>query len=155
MSMPQQVKDIQIEFAKPGLNPFLTVFEAHRAQKSELSPLQKLHGKLKVLEKIAEAGEFQQWQEKASEVLALSEEVHDDEIRRLEVQVQIKKFELTLFFNAGKQAHRRAQSAERQAVEAELTENTTASREHWAQAQKWKRLSEYFQEKLNLPTGTI
>ncbi|MFO1462153.1 MAG: hypothetical protein U1F66_00070 [bacterium] len=143
------------EFAKPGMNPFFTALAQSRQAQTEATPVQKLGIELRALEKLAEAGDLRSWQVKLPEVVALSESVHADPIKRLEVQVQIKKYELTLYLKASKQALQQAQSAEQQARAAELTDDTAASRELWAKAQKLKRLGEHFQQRLMSHVGGL
>ena len=83
-------------------------------------------------------------------MLSLVETVHSDVMRRLEVQVEIKQLELTLILKASKQAHQQSQVESKRAKEAELVDNTSASREHWQRAQKLKRIGEHFQEQLQV-----
>lgn len=138
----------QIEFSKPGLNPFFSDMVSQK--KTGLTPVQQLHSELRGLEKIAESGNLKAWQEKAPQVLALVETVHSDGIRRLEVQVEIKQLELTLFLKASKQALQQSEVESKRAKEAELVDNAPASREHWQRAQKLKRIGEHFQEQLQV-----
>ena len=138
----------QVEYSKPGLNPFFSSMVAQK--KTALTPVQQLHTELRGLEKIAEAGDLKAWQEKVSQVLTLVETVHSDELRRLEAQVEIKQLELTLFLKASKNANQQSQVESKRAKEAELVDNTSASREHWQRAQKLKRMSEHFQEQLQV-----
>lgn len=138
---------IQPEFAKPGMNPFFAALTQSRNHPGEVLPLQKLAAELRGLERLAEAGDLRAWQVKVPELLRLSEEVHADPIKRLEVQVQIKKHELTLYLKASKQALQQAQNAESQAKAAELADDSV-SRELWLKAQKLKRLGEHFQQRL-------
>lgn len=141
------------EFQKPGMNPFFVALAGARAQAKEATPVQKLFTEIRELEKLAEVGNLKGWQEKVPQVLELAETVHEDPIKRLEIQVQIKKYELTLYLKASKQALQQAQAAETQAKEAELVDNTPASRELWNKAQKFKRLGEHFQQRLKSHLG--
>lgn len=141
------------EFQKPGMNPFFSALAGARAQNKEATPLQKLYTEVRDLEKIAEAGDLKAWQEKLPQVQQLAETVHEDAIKLLEVQVQIKKFELTLYLKASKQAMLQAEAAKTQAKQAELGDNTVASRELWNKSQKFIRLGEHFQQRLKTQLG--
>ena len=141
------------EFEKSGMNPFFSALAGARVQNKEATPLQKLYTEVRDLEKIAEGGDLKAWQEKLPQVQQLAETVHEDAIKLLEVQVQIKKYELTLYLKASKQALQQAQTAETQAKQAELGDNTVASRELWNKSQKFKRLGEHFQQRLQTQLG--
>ena len=143
------------EFTKPGMNPFFAALAESRGAQVEATPLQKLNGEIRSLEKLSEAGDLRAWQAKLPEVLKLSEEIYSDPIKRLEVQVQVKKQELTVYLKASKQALQQAQVSEQQAKEAELSDDAAASRELWAKAQKLKRLGEHFQQRLQNHVGGL
>jgi len=144
--MNQELKQINPEFSKPGLNPFLVAM-AQSKSPTEITPVQQLAAELRGLEKIAQAGDLKAWQEQFPRVEAALEQLQAEPMRRLEIQVQIKQAELTLFLKASKRALVEAQAEEKSAREAEIAE-TGAAREHWAKAQKWKRLGEHFQGQL-------
>lgn len=139
----------QAEFRKPGLNPFMTLLSA-QSKSAGPTPLQELHAELHALEKIAESGDAKTWQEKLPQVQAMIDAVYSDELRRLELQVQVKQAELTLFLKASKKALQQAQAEEKRAQEAQLGDDVQASREHFSRAMKLKRLGEHFQERLQL-----
>lgn len=139
----------QVEFRKPGLNPFMTLLSA-QPKSGALTPLQELHAELRALEKLAETGDAKGWQEKLPQVQAKIEAVHSDELRRLELQVQVKQYELTLFLQASKKALQQAQAEEKRAQEAQLGDDAQASREHFNRAMKLKRLGEHFQTQLQV-----
>ncbi|MCC7343950.1 MAG: hypothetical protein IT573_03355, partial [Deltaproteobacteria bacterium] len=87
---------------------------------------------------------------KLPQVQAKIEAVHSDELRRLELQVQVKQYELTLFLQASKKALHQAQAEEKRAQEAQLGDDDQASREHFSRAMKLKRLGEHFQTQLQV-----
>lgn len=136
------------EFLKPGLNPFFAAMARTKEGPVSLTPVQRLGVELRKLEKVAESGDPRAWQEQLPIVADLLQSFSSDPMRCLEIQVQIKQHELTLFLKASKRALVQAQAEEKSAREAELSENG-AAREHWSKAQKWKRLGEHFQEQLN------
>src|SRR5215470_16154750 len=137
------------EFNKPGMNPFFAAMASSQTQKKAETPVQKLYAGLRGLEKLAEAGDIRGWQEGLPAVEKLASEVlASDSMKLLETQVQIKKYELTLFLKASKGALQQAQATERQAKEAELADQDN-SRELWAKAQKLKSLGQQFQERLS------
>src|SRR5262249_32905334 len=93
------------EFNKPGMNPFFAAMASAQSQNKAETPVQKLYAGLRGLEKFAEAGDIRGWQENLPAVEKLvSEVVVGDSIKLLETQVQIKKYELTLFLKASKGA---------------------------------------------------
>jgi len=136
-----------LEFIKPGLNPFFTALASSQSQPKTITPVQALREGMRRLEKLAEAGDVRAFQLARPEVLKLSEAVHSDGMKRLEIQVQTKTYECTLLLNASKGLLQKAKIAERQAKEAELI-NQANCRELWANAQKFQKLGEHFQQKL-------
>ena len=146
--MNPEISNPKPEFLKPGLNPFFAAMARAKDVSASLTPVQRLNAELRKLEKAAESGDLKAWQEQLPLVEDLFQNFSGDPMRRLEIQVQIKQHELTLFLKASKRAMVQAQAEEKSAREAELSESG-AAREHWNKAQKWKRLGEHFQEQLS------
>ncbi|HKX12884.1 MAG TPA: hypothetical protein VJP40_07000 [bacterium] len=140
---------IQAEFAKPGMNPFFAAMSQPRVE----TPVHKFHREVKALEKIAEAGDLQAWTSKAGQVDVLAQQAFEDPMKLLEAKVQVKKLELTLFVKASKTALQQADVVEKQAKEAELTEDQ-ASRALWMKAQQLRQMGRMFQDKLRAQLQT-
>ncbi|HKY62627.1 MAG TPA: hypothetical protein VJR29_04335 [bacterium] len=141
---------IQAEFSKPGMNPFFAALaQAPRVE----TPVHKFHREVKALEKIAEAGDLQAWTAKVGQVDVLAQQAFEDPMKLLEAKVQVKKLELTLFVKASKSAIQQAETVEKQAKEAELTDNQ-ASRALWMKAQQLRQMGRLFQDKLRAQLQT-
>lgn len=142
-----KTKSQVVEFARPGFNPFMEVLSSQLKTPKSSTPVQELHGQLRALERSAEHGDLRAWQEQRARLDASVTKAGLDEVRALEVKVQIKKIELTLLLKAGKRALEEARLAEKQATEAELTEDPTADQLK-LKAQKLERMGAQLHQQL-------
>lgn len=149
MEEPNLLKKSRVaEFSRPGLNPVYDVLKTFEKQSSKASPEETFNAHLNLLKKCSELGDCSAWKNQLPFISELAKAAGIDPESDLNLKVRLKQMELSLLFNAGKQALHRAKLEEKKATEAQMENNETAARQLFEKAQKLSQVGKELHDRL-------
>ena len=141
------------ELERPGMNVFMEMLSESFSKPKDLTPIMRFRDHFRKLEKCAQAGDIPGWQALQQELPALAEAVSIDLESDLETKVRLRQIELTLLLKAGHRALREAELSEKEATEAQVSDDPEKGQALLTKAQRLHRLGQQLHNQLLAKTA--